>query len=586
MAVASPLNLGRTSSFRTTRQGISNAGKSIQNISGILFRKTKVRRESIATSNLLTRKKIENENRAERETEAEAQKLVKSPIGRQSLANNTGGSFLDRIIGFIGYTALGWFMNNIPTWIGLGKEFIARLQKAGQIISSIANDTIRIVNGFGNVLGAIGKNIVSFDIFDNSKRLETALNDLNAAFFDMNQQFMDGFDLVGTPLTEAKYSGENIPEFGTEITEPGAYPETPMPSGGGGTVSPQAVYSYLRQLGVSDIHALGILANIQGESGFQVGVSEKGGGGVGLFQYTYPSRKSAFLRAVPDYKTNWKGQIDFAIKSDPNTPLYLRKQFSSPEEAADDFMRNWENPNKRVYAERRRKHNSFIRSFKAGKTQPPQAQVSQSTSVRPIITSRYGDPRGGRTHGGTDLATNYGTPLRAVADGKIIETGWESGWGYFLVYRDTSGLYHLYGHMPKGSFKTSGTVKKGEVIGKVGSTGRTSGPHLHWEIGKSWNGTIGGKFDPLKVYSANAPFNNTSSSGASAQVASTPSLNIPQQITPQRTAQDIFVFSPEPQTQMPTPAPSRGGQTFVGPDEFTTLNNFIKKQLLLDLVYL
>ena len=124
-----------------------------------------------------------------------------------------------------------------------------------------------------------------------------------------------------------------------------------------------------------------------------------------------------------------------------------------------------------------------------------------------VVSSRYGVQRGNRMHGGTDLATNAGAPLRAVADGSIIETGFQEGWGYFLVYKDTSGLYHLYGHMPRGSYKTRGKVKKGEVIGKVGSTGRSSGPHLHWEIGRSWNGTIGGKFDPLSIYTKDAPFN-------------------------------------------------------------------------------
>jgi hypothetical protein len=76
-------------------------------------------------------------------------------------------------------------------------------------------------------------------------------------------------------------------------------------------------------------------------------------------------------------------------------------------------------------------------------------------------------------------------------------------------------------------------------------------------------------------------------SGVSAPTISTkPQRQMQQQLTPERTGQDVFVFDFGAQTQMPTPAPSRGSEVPVGPDEFTTLNNFIKKQLLLDLVYL
>ena len=112
----------------------------------------------------------------------------------------------------------------------------------------------------------------------------------------------------------------------------------------GGTAGLQGdIYKYLLSKGMSDNHALGIMANIHRESGFKPGVSEFGGPGVGLFQYSSGGRKSAFLRAVPDYATNWKGQIDFAIKEDV-APQYFTQNFSSPQDAADWWMRNWERP--------------------------------------------------------------------------------------------------------------------------------------------------------------------------------------------------------------------------------------------------
>jgi hypothetical protein len=122
--------------------------------------------------------------------------------------------------------------------------------------------------------------------------------------------------------------------------------------GSGGTAgqfSPEGlqgdIYKYLLSKGMDDIHALGIMANISRESGFRPGVSEVGGPGVGLFQYSSEPRKSNFLKAVPNYASNWKGQIDYALKeSGEPGQQYLNSKFSSPQEAADWWMRKWERP--------------------------------------------------------------------------------------------------------------------------------------------------------------------------------------------------------------------------------------------------
>jgi len=118
----------------------------------------------------------------------------------------------------------------------------------------------------------------------------------------------------------------------------------------------------------------------------------------------------------------------------------------------------------------------------------------------------YGQMRGDRMHKGEDIAAAQGTPLRAISDGEVVDSDYESGWGNFLVFRDDKGIHHLYGHMQEG-YKRGGPVKKGDIIGKVGMTGRTSGPHLHWETGTGWNGAqITGRFDPLSAYKFSDPF--------------------------------------------------------------------------------
>jgi hypothetical protein len=142
----------------------------------------------------------------------------------------------------------------------------------------------------------------------------------------------------------------------------------------GGQYSPEGlqgeIYQYLLSKGMSDTHALGLMANISRESGFRPGVSEAGGPGVGLFQYSSGGRKDAFLKAVPDYATNWKGQIDYALR-EPGEPgqQYLSTKFSSPQEAADWFMRKWERPAEYIQnTEGPRIHREYLASLEKYKT--------------------------------------------------------------------------------------------------------------------------------------------------------------------------------------------------------------------------
>ena len=108
-------------------------------------------------------------------------------------------------------------------------------------------------------------------------------------------------------------------------------------------------------------------------------------------------------------------------------------------------------------------------------------------SVTPVvgnITSRYGAVESIRdhVHSGIDIAARAGTPIKAAADGKVSYSGWMSGYGNFVVIDHENGVQTCYGHCNKLYAKIGTEVKAGDVIATVGSTGNSTGNHLHFEI--------------------------------------------------------------------------------------------------------
>ncbi len=115
---------------------------------------------------------------------------------------------------------------------------------------------------------------------------------------------------------------------------------------------------------------------------------------------------------------------------------------------------------------------------------PPKAGSILSPVPGVSVNSAYG-PRGGQMHEGVDMAAAEGTPLLATMDGVIGDTGYEPGYGNYVAIKHADGSIGetFYGHMVKpGEFPTGTAVKAGQVIGYMGTTGRSSGPHLHFEV--------------------------------------------------------------------------------------------------------
>ena len=85
-------------------------------------------------------------------------------------------------------------------------------------------------------------------------------------------------------------------------------------------------------------------------------------------------------------------------------------------------------------------------------------------------------------HPGIDIAVDYGTPVYASAAGYVEQSGWYGGYGKYIRLSHDFGYETAYGHMSRLAVEAGSFVKKGEIIGYVGSTGYSTGPHLHFEI--------------------------------------------------------------------------------------------------------
>ena len=112
-----------------------------------------------------------------------------------------------------------------------------------------------------------------------------------------------------------------------------------------------------------------------------------------------------------------------------------------------------------------------------------------------LVNSRFG-PRWGRMHGGSDLDLNTGDAVYTAFDGIVRVKGYDRyGYGYYYVVRHKNGLETLYGHLSKHIMEMGDEVLAGDLLGKGGSTGRSTGPHLHYEL--RYKGLA---FDPEIVY--------------------------------------------------------------------------------------
>jgi murein DD-endopeptidase MepM/ murein hydrolase activator NlpD len=121
-----------------------------------------------------------------------------------------------------------------------------------------------------------------------------------------------------------------------------------------------------------------------------------------------------------------------------------------------------------------------------------EAHAWQLPITNPVRSSPFGY-RWGRLHAGEDFAVSEGTNLASMSTGTVIFAGQESGYGNLVKIRYWDGTISYYGHMSHLSVTAGESVEPGEVVGRSGNTGHSTGPHLHLEIHPDGGAAI----DPL-----------------------------------------------------------------------------------------
>jgi murein DD-endopeptidase MepM/ murein hydrolase activator NlpD len=133
-------------------------------------------------------------------------------------------------------------------------------------------------------------------------------------------------------------------------------------------------------------------------------------------------------------------------------------------------------------------------------TSPGTTIIGFSWPAAGKLTSRYGR-RWGRMHKGIDIAGPVGTPINAAADGTVISAGWNSGgYGNLVELKHSDGTTTRYGHNSRLSVSVGQTVRQGQQLAEMGSTGHSTGSHLHFEI----RPTGGNAVNPIAHLPANS----------------------------------------------------------------------------------
>lgn len=637
--------------------GIKNSQKISNSVSQSLSKRNEQKRQAISVRSTLFLKRREAVRRRDQEDIVEAGSVFGGVRRAQRVVMNSTKGFMGRILDYIGTLLVGWAVINLPTIISMAKQLGTRIQKLTGILATFMTDTKDFMLGFGQLLGGVFQNVVSFDFTDSQGRLTSGLNEMKQAFQRMEDSIYEGIVLLTKPIDfgipddlgqDGQPSGENIP--------PGQQP--PGPGGGGGNRATRGTkeqralldaiafaegtsksYGTISGGDVNSNLAAGKLTVQQtidlGNSYGRPGSKHKWSGATGRYQFMPFTLaglvKSGVLRADELFTPARQDEAAIAlIERRGVSANMLSKEGLSvnvADKLAPEFASFPYSPTGKSYYGQSFKplksiqeaYQKSLGSQNTTSTSPAQFQPGTlgTTPLRPgdkltesigrgVSYIQIGDVMGadrgnGRKHAGIDIQCPSGTYIALRADSEVMFAGWQNpnnhNEGYGLVidlWVPELGVQLRFGHC-SGFLVNSGKVKAGRSFARVGSTGNSTGPHIHFEYTKSKGASgYGSDSDPSPyvpyILLTNKPNNVPFSTPANTTAAAPGSISIDNVQNQQRrlkgeTKDNVITVSLPSSQQRNTAMLPVGGAPAVTMMSDDELNRFITQKLLLDLAY-
>ena len=223
--------------------GLENLKKSSDTIKTVTLNRTKIKKESFARDRILTNMREESVRRKDQESIIEASGISGAFKRTASVITDSTKGFLGRVLDFASSLLIGWLLYNLPTIMTGIEDLITRIKSLYGLLTDFMANIKDTFQNFGNLLSGVYYNISNFDFTDDSKRVQSAMDDLNVNLETMRDQFLQGFDILNKPLGEGP-GEEPVPEVNTDYTQDG--PTSGGDVSGYGTKEQQALLKTIR----------------------------------------------------------------------------------------------------------------------------------------------------------------------------------------------------------------------------------------------------------------------------------------------------------------------------------------------------